>query len=123
MDVPQAQPSPLVCPQCHQPVRPEFYFCPNCGKSLHEAPLSVSAGTQAWIYAFSFILPWIAYLAIGYWPAIKYMRSPDEKAKQVGIIAAVILGASTVITFWLGFIWIEQTIQQSVNSIGNIGAF
>ena len=67
------------------------------------------------------MLPIICYLAISYWPAIKYFRSADPQAKQIGMIAIAILVISSVITFWLGIIWIQQTIQQSVNSVGNLG--
>lgn len=112
---------PMLCPQCHQPVTPADYYCPNCGKKLSEPPLSTSIGTQAWIYIFSAVLPIICYLAISYWPAIKYFRSADPQAKQIGMIAIAILVISSVITFWLGIIWIQQTIQQSVNSVGNLG--
>jgi hypothetical protein len=113
----------LVCPQCHLPVQPEFYFCPNCGKALKEKPLSTSTGTQVWIYALSIIMPLIAFLAISYWPGIKYFRSSDEQAKQIGMIAIALMTISTIITFWLAIVWIQQTIQSSVSSIGNLGGF
>jgi zinc-ribbon domain len=123
MDTPPGPPPPvLTCPQCHQPVQPEFYFCPNCGKALREKPLSTSVGTQAWIYALSIALPIVAYLAISYWPGVKYLRSGDEKAKQIGMIATVLLVLSTIVTFWLAIVWIQQTVQQSVNDIGNLGS-
>jgi len=112
---------PMLCPQCHQPVTPTDYFCPNCGKKLNDPPLSTSIGTQAWIYIFSAVLPIICYLAISYWPAIKYFRSDDPQAKQIGMIAIAILTISSIITFWLGIVWIQQTIQSSVNSVGNLG--
>jgi len=118
--VPQMTP-PMLCPQCHQPVLPTEYFCPNCGQKLHEPALSTSLWTQIWIYAFSAILPVICYLAISYWPAIKYFKSDDPAAKQIGIIAIAILTISSIITFWLGIIWIQQTIQSSINGVGNLG--
>lgn len=110
--------SPMLCPQCHQPVSPDAYFCPNCGKSLKEKPLSVSVGTQAWIYIFSLILPIIAFIAISRWPGIKYMKSEDPTAKQVGIVALVLLLASSAITFWLGAVWLQNTLQSSLNNSG-----
>ncbi len=123
METTPSVPAPLVCPQCHQPVAPEFYFCPNCGKSLSEKPLSTSPGTQAWIYIFSIIMPMIAFLGISHWPGIKYLKSDDENAKQIGIIAIVLMAISTIVTFWLAIVWIQQTVQSSVNNIGNIGGF
>ncbi len=114
---------PMICPQCHFPVQPEYYYCPNCGKSLHEAPLSTSLGTQLWIYAFSIILPIIAFLAVSRWPGVKYIKSADPEAQQIGVIAAVLMGISTIVSFWLAIVWIQQTVQSSVNSVGNLGGY
>jgi hypothetical protein len=110
-----------LCPVCHLPIRPEFYFCPNCGKSLREKPLSASAATQAWIYALSVIMPMIAYLGLHYWPGVKYLRSPDPSAKQIGMIAIALMAISTVVTFWWGIVWLQGFIQSSVNNVGNLG--
>lgn len=104
-------PIPMFCPQCHQPIRPEDYFCANCGKNLHEPPLSTSIGTQAWIYVFSAILPIICYLAISKWPGIEYVKSGDSKTRSIGWIAVIILLISTVISFWLAAIWIQQALN------------
>lgn len=112
-----------VCPVCHQAVQPEFYFCPNCGKSLHEKPLSTSWGTQAWIYALSVVMPWLAFLVLSYWPGIKYMRSDNEGAKQIGVIATVLMAISTIVMMWLLIVWTQAYVQYSVNSIGNLGGF
>lgn len=114
-------PVPAVCPVCHEPVQPEFYFCPNCGKALREKPLSVSSGTQAWIYALSIAMPWIAFLALGYWPGMKYIRSGDERAKEIGIIALVLMLISTAVMMWLLIVWTQELVQSSLNDIGNIG--
>ncbi len=110
-----------VCPVCHQPVQLTWYFCPNCGKALKERPLSTTYGTQAWIYALSILMPWIAFLALGYWPGVKYLRSENEEAKQVGIIACVLMGISTIIMVWLLVVWTQQLVQSSLNGIGNLG--
>jgi hypothetical protein len=109
--------APLVCPYCHQSVLPAYYFCPNCGTKLNLAPLSTSIGTQAWIYAFSAILPMILFIYVTKWPAITYYKSSDQKAKSIGTIAIAILAASTLITIWLGYVWTMEAIQSSVNSI------
>ena len=114
---------PALCPQCHQPVPPAAYFCPNCGKKLSEPPLATGGGTQAWIYVFSIILPMIAFLAIKYWPGIKYVRSGDRRAKQIGFIAIALITVSTIVTFWLAAVWINQILQTSLNGIGNFGGY
>lgn len=108
---------PAVCPICHQPVLPEYYFCPNCGAKLNVPPLSTSAGAQAWLYAFSIILPMICYLAVSKWQGYKYYKSPDPKTKQIGTIACLLLALSTVFTIWYAIVWTQQEIQSSVNSI------
>jgi len=113
----------MLCPQCHFVVKPEYYYCPNCGKSLHEAPLSTSIMTQAWIYGFSIVLPIICYLAVSYWPGIKYLLSEDENAKQIGIVACILLAVSSIITFWLAIVWIQQAVQSGVSSVGNLGGY
>ena len=106
-----------ICKVCHQPILPTYYFCPNCGTKVNEAPLSTSAGTQAWIYTQSIILPMVLFLFITRWPGIKYFKSDDPKAKRVGQIAWALLIISTVLTIWLAYVWTEQTIQSSINSV------
>jgi len=116
MDPNAVQPSlehPGVCPVCHQPVSPSYYFCPNCGAKVHEPALSTTPLMQLGIYAFSIILPMICYLLITKWPGITYLRSNDQKAKQVGAIACGLLFLSTVGTFYYGYVWTEQALQQA----------
>ena len=114
--VPQALP-PSVCPTCHQPILSQYYFCPNCGKKINEAPLSTTLQTQAWIYAFSIILPMICFIFVTRWPGIKYFKSEDPKAKLIGQIAWTLLILSTIVVIYLAYVWTEQTIQSSINSI------
>jgi zinc ribbon protein len=106
-----------MCPYCHQPVLPSYYFCPNCGTKLNEAPLSISPMTQAWIYAFSVMLPAICYLFITRWPGWKYYKSQDRKTKVIGCNAIVLLVFSSVFTFWLAYVLIDNAIQSSLDSI------
>lgn len=108
---------PGICPVCHQPVSPQFYFCPNCGAKLHEPGLSTSFWMQTGIYAFSIILPMICYLAITKWPGIAYLRSKDEKAQVVGIVACSLLVFSSVATFYYGYVWTEEAIQQATAQV------
>jgi hypothetical protein len=111
-----------ICPQCHLPVRPEYYFCPNCGAKLSEPPLGTGLIDQLLLYAFSIILPWIAYLAITKWQGIKYLRSPDGRTKEVGLIALVLLIASSVVAFWLVYVWIQGYIQSSLSAVNGLGS-
>jgi hypothetical protein len=111
----------FICPQCHFPVKPEYYFCPNCGKNLRTPALGTDLMDQILLYGFSIILPWIAYLAITKWQGIKYLRSPDERAKQMGMIALALIIISSIIAFWLTYVWIQGYIQSSLNDVNNLG--
>jgi hypothetical protein len=106
-----------ICSVCHQPILSQYYFCPNCGVKLNSAPLSTTAKTQAWIYAFSVILPMICFIFVTRWPGVKYFKSNDPKARQIGKVAWTLLIFSTIITIWLVYVWTQQTIQSSINSI------
>ena len=109
--------TPLVCQYCHQPIESSFYYCPNCGNKLNVAPLSTSAGTQAWIYAFSIILPMLCFIFVTKWPGLKYYRSKDPATRSIGLNAIVLLALSTILTVWLAYVWTQDAIQSSVNSI------
>ncbi len=112
-----------VCPQCHLPVLPEYYFCPNCGTNLRLPPLRTTIGAQVMIYLFSAALPWIAYLAITKWPGPRYMRSEDPRARAIGWVALGILVISSIVAIWLTTVWINQQISSALNDVGNIGNF
>lgn len=112
---------PAICPRCHFPVKPEYYYCPNCGAKLTEPPIATGVVDQLLLYAFSIILPWIAYLAITKWQGIKYLRAPDPRAKQIGLIALILLVVSSLVAIWLTTIWIQQYIQSSINDVNNLG--
>ena len=113
-----------VCLVCHQPILPQYYFCPNCGAKINSAPLSTTIGTQAWIYAFSIILPMILFIFVTRWPGVKYYKSNDKKAKQIGRIAWALLILSTILTIWLTIILTNEMIQSSINSINtDFGSF
>lgn len=106
-----------ICPVCHQPIKPEYYFCPNCGTKLRQAPLSISPAAQAKIYFHSIILPWIIFITISKWKGTEYLKSKDTKEKQVGIIAISLLILSTIFTVWMAYVFTQEMIQSSVNSI------
>lgn len=109
----------LTCNSCHYPISENFYFCPNCGKKIHEPPVSTSVGRQIWIYFLSTFLP-----PLGLWPGIKYLLQNDEKAKMIGIIAIVLTILSTIITIWISIGLLNQITQQfntQMNQFQNLG--
>jgi hypothetical protein len=116
--------STFLCPQCHLPVKPEYYYCPNCGKNLREAVplLPTDMLSQILLYGFSIVLPIIFYLAITKWQGIKYIRSSDPKAKQMGYIALALLIISSVIFFWWSIVQLQGYVQSSLNDVNNLGS-
>ncbi len=110
-------PAPLVCPVCHQPVMPEYYFCPNCGANLRPRPLPTDIASQIGLYAFSIILPMIVFIGISKWQGTKYFRSTDPKEHQIGLIAWILLAVSTIVIIYLMYVWTQSLIQSSISSI------
>lgn len=118
---------PAICPRCHQSVLPEYYFCPNCGVKLSDPPLGTGIADQVLLYAFSVVLPWILYIAVTRWRGLRYLRSPDPRARQIGTIAAVFLALSSVLMIWScyeSFVLVQNYLQQSLNSgLDGVGGF
>ena len=115
---PNAQPAPFeVCSTCHQPILPQYYFCPNCGTKLNLAPLATDIAAQVKLYAFSIILPAICFLFVTRWQGMKYVRSQDPKARQMGQIAWVLIILSTIFLIWLAVVWTQNEIQSQINAI------
>ncbi len=106
-----------ICSFCHQPILSQYYFCPNCGTKINSAPLSTTIGTQIGIYVFSIILPLICFIFITRWQGLKYFKSNDPKAKRIGEVAFIILILSTIIFFWMAFVWTQQAVQSTLNTL------
>ncbi len=125
MEITSANLSPTpseICLVCHQPIRQEYYFCPNCGTKLHAPPLSTSVTSQAWLYFLSIILPSLAFLFITKWKGLEYLRAKDEKTRIVGIIACVLLLVSTILTFWYAYAITQAMLQKTLNGAINLDA-
>src|SRR6266481_8112927 len=120
MDTPSAQAK--ICPQCHQPTAPEYYFCPNCGKNLKEPALSTSVWAAFWLYFYTLILmPLTSYLIYRHWQGIKYFRSSDPKARRMGLIAIILLICTLLFvawSLWAGTLWLQKYVQQQENGLG-----
>jgi len=65
-------------------------------------------------------MPMIAFLAIKYWPGIRYLKSQDTNTKWIGIVATALMVISTIVIFWLAIVWTQNFIQSSVNSINGL---
>lgn len=106
------------CTVCHFPIADTFYFCPNCGKKIHEPPPSTTLMKQLSIYALSIFLP-----PLGLWPGIRYVRQPDQKTRMVGMIAIFLTIVSTIVTVWLTMEIMnimQMTIQDQLQPYGGL---
>lgn len=99
-----------TCPKCQLPILSNFYFCPNCGKSLRPKPLSTSIGKQLGVYLLSLFIP-----PFGLVPAFKYLLQKETKAKVVGGVAIILTAVSIVITINLTLSLVNQ-IKSQLNS-------
>ncbi|MCX6755976.1 MAG: hypothetical protein NTX85_01405 [Candidatus Nomurabacteria bacterium] len=106
-----------LCAMCHQILKPEYYFCPNCGTKVQDSPLSTNPAEQTKLYIYSIVLPWIGFFTIGKWDGIKYLKSKDEKTKQIGFIACALMGISFVILCYVGYIQYNAAVKSINNSI------
>lgn len=130
-DQPQIVPTTInkksICPQCHQPVLPEYYFCPNCGKKLEEKPLSTGIWAQLWLYFFTLvIMPLTAYLAYRHWHGVEYFRSEDPKAKRVGLISILLLIITIfflIWSTWASMVWFQEYIKAQQTNPNYLGGF
>jgi surface polysaccharide O-acyltransferase-like enzyme len=106
-----------LCTVCHQILKPEYYFCPNCGTKVQDSPLSTDLSEQAKLYIYSFALPWIGFFTIGKWKGIKYLKSKDEKNKKIGTIACLLMAVSFIILCYVGYIEYQAAVKSINDSI------
>ncbi|MFA6081490.1 MAG: zinc ribbon domain-containing protein [Patescibacteria group bacterium] len=82
----------LLCPSCRFKVQEDWFFCPNCSKTLKEKTPEITFSKQILIYFVSFFL---APLGLGW--GLKYVRSPDKKVRTIGIISIVLTVLSIIL--------------------------
>jgi hypothetical protein len=74
------------CPFCNNKIEAKAFYCPVCGKKVREKPLSTSFGP---VFLIFFLCVFLPPFNIG--KTIKYMRSPDPKAKKIGLISLAVM--------------------------------
>lgn len=82
------------CKTCGFQISEIYFYCPNCGRKLKNAPQSLSITRQIYVYLISLFLP-----PLGLWPAIRYLFDKRPKAKLIGVIAIVLTIISIFLTF------------------------
>lgn len=75
-----------------------------------KAALSTTVVKQIVIYLVSFFLP-----PFGLFWVFKYLRSDDEKARKIGLIAVVLTLVSLILTLWISKNFIDNATQ-SINN-------
>lgn len=103
-----------ICRHCKVSISPSDYFCPNCGKKLREKPQSTTLLKQVLVYLLSVFLP-----PLGLWPAIKYLKQPDQKSKNVGLAAIILTVISIVINIYLG-VGLINSLNKELNNQLNV---
>lgn len=101
---------PQTCPSCHTALPQNSFFCFQCGKKIKEPPVSTTILRQIGLYLLSFFLP-----PLGLWPAVKYLRQDDQKAKIIGIVCIILTIVSTVATLW-ATMEVVQTFNKTMQS-------
>ena len=99
----------IPCPFCHTQIDPVAYFCPNCGKKVREKPVGTGAGDQVKLYLISVLLP-----PFGLGLTWRYVKSPDEKTKVIGIVSLILTFASLIFITWWS-VSLINTINTQVN--------
>lgn len=108
----------ITCPQCHIAVRPEYYFCYNCGKNLKEAPPSVSIEKQIMLYLGSALLP-----PMGIIWAQKYFRQPKQIYKIVGTVMVSLTLISAIISIKLTLDFFHSLDEQVTKQLNGMQGF
>ena len=100
----------IPCPFCHTQIDPVAYFCPNCGKKVPEKPISTGLWPQVLLYLLSFFLPPLNLIL-----TIRYLKSPDPKAKQVGLISLGLMTVGIVLAVWIAA-GVLKSVNEQVNT-------
>ena len=107
-----------LCSVCHLELKPEYYFCPNCGTKV--IVLSTDVWTQIKLYTFSIVLPFIAFIAISRWYAPRYIRSKDAKKQVVGWIAMSLLVLSTLSGIWYTYVAVRNATVEASKDVNEL---
>jgi hypothetical protein len=109
-------PATTICPFCNAVVPANSIFCPVCGKQIQGKELSTTVFTQISLYAVAILLP-----PLGLWPGIKYFKSADPKGQRLGIYLILATIASTIMTLWLTFAFLQSYLNDINNALNGTG--
>lgn len=113
------QATQLLCPFCSTSLEPTDFFCPQCGKTVHDKPLSTNLGTQIALYAVSIFLPPLFIM----W-TIKYLKSNNPIAKRIGQISLGLTIISIIVGIFISFTFMNglmRQVNEQINLYQGIG--
>lgn len=99
----------IPCPFCNTQIDPAAFFCPNCGKKVREKPISTGLGSQILLYLLSLFLPPLNLIL-----TIRYLKSPDSKAKKIGFASLGLMTVGIILAVWLAA-GVTKSVNQQVN--------
>jgi hypothetical protein len=97
----------IPCPYCKNQIDEAVFYCPVCGKKIKSPPVSTAFWPVAGLYTLSLLLP-----PFGIGLTIRYLKSPDPKAKKIGIISLIMTSFALVFVFWLTYYYTQKISQQ-----------
>jgi len=108
---------PLICPYCHTTLPYNSYFCFNCGKKVHEPPISV--WTELKIYVYSILLP-----PIGLWYGYRYLTGKDSikdpAGKRVGLVAIILTVVVCIALVWQVLLIVKMFTEALNTAMGQM---
>ena len=107
-----------VCPVCHIPVLPDYYFCYNCGKNLKPVPLSTTVIKQVGLYLGSIVL-----FPLGLIWGLRYIKETSLKAKLVGWVCILISIVTFAVVSMVLFTTIREVNEQVNNQLNGLSGF
>lgn len=99
------------CISCKTSLLSVWYFCPNCGKQLKEAPIVISIPKQILIYLVSFFLS-----PLGLSWGLKYVKYKDRRVKIVGIIS-IVLTIVAIVLMIVSFKYVMDQYTKTLNGL------
>lgn len=101
------------CLFCGRSIPNDASFCPFCGKMIG-SKLSTSLSKQILIYSISFFLP-----PFGLSYAWKYLKQPDKKSRNIGLISI----ALTIISIIISIVLMEQILNSITKNLNVLSTF
>ena len=97
----------IECPECKNTIDDKVFYCPICGKKIKEKPVNLDFGRIAWLIFLSAVLP-----PLNISLTMRYIKSPDVKARQWGWISLGVMCLALGLVTWWGIKWAENVNKQ-----------